>query len=718
MKNKFNFKLFLDGMRQLRTIGIVSLVIFCLEAVFSVIGVNISAQTSASFAYDMSNYDAVMTYAKTYNLYELHPILLASFLILIPIMVLYMFGFLNKRNASDFYHCAPVKREALALSLLAAIMAWVFISVFASTALVCILTVFTQFVSINMYSMFVSFLATIVACLCVLGAGFFAMSITGTYFSNIAVSVMLLTAPRLIITTFMALISSLNPLLPFSFNSGILDYRLNIVVGSILSAMFDSNIFYSFEHFVPILYTLVLSIFYFAAGFYAFMKRKSEIATMPAANGKLQLLFRLVPSCLICLIPLAMISYYALDSNSSGIDSLFIFFIVLLYVIAIIVYFLYELISTKKFSNLLKSFKTIWMLAAFNIVFFVSLIIGYHVTLNDVPAKENVTSVMISRSQTRTYGYFANTSAQLKITDRELIDFCVDSLQNCVDAVKHDADGRRYYSNTIITFNTKGRTIKRIVSFESIQEYDRFVKLLNECDEYADVYKNIPEYTSLSNMELSIPCAISNTPLLLSSEDVREIYDSLRNEQMTLTFDKAYANAVNYSMTTSFGEFYGNYTVRNSNYRYAMYITDLTPKTALLLIDKINSSSHNNFSLSELSNKDSIIFSLYQDTVFDINTLDVFEQSIELPDTMSDLPAAEAYPTDNNSSVLSSKDLRSQLINELSKTQNMKVTNLDSPVVCVSYIASDNYSTERYARYFYATDEFIDLYEQYFGRRY
>lgn len=701
MKNKFNFRLFLDGMRQLRTIGIVSLVIFCLAGIFSVIGINVGIQSDAMFSYSSSHYtpDMISMYAETFNLYPLHMALFASFLIVVPIMVLNMFGFMNKRNSSDFYHSAPVKRETLALSFLASITAWLLIIVLSSTAIVCVTTLFTPFVSINMYSVFVSVIATITACLCVLGAGFFAMSITGTFFSNFTVSVMILTAPRLIITALVALICELNPLLSYSFESGILDYRLNIVVGSILSMAFGSDsldMFYPLEHFVPVIYTLVLTIFYFAAGFYAFINRKSEIAAAPAANGKLQLLFRLVPSSLICLIPITLILYSIFYNSSSTLDSLSLFFIILLYVIAVIVYFLYEIISTRKFSNLLKAAKTLWILVVFNVAFIASVIIGYHVTLNDVPDKDDVNYIMVSTHGSYHNGYFANTSAAVRITDKNLISSAVDALSDNVQRAK---DKKHSYSSTFtITFNAGGRNIKRRIYFNTSAEYDNFMSLLNKSNEYADAYKNLPEYDRLSNMGFTV---LGYKPV--SDEDVKEIYESLKNEQKTLNYEDAFRNVSDYSMTSSFGSFDGSYIVKNSNYRYIVYITDLTPKTAQLLIDKVN--ARNAFNFEEFSAQRSVRLTLYEDGLFDTNTLRLSIES----DVYTNMGNAETAET--NASKLPLDPNHQKLIDELVRTSDMKITSIDNPIVCVSYRVSDD---KTFTRYFYATKEFCDSYHKCF----
>ena len=89
------------------------------------------------------------------------------------------------------------------------------------------------------------------------------------------------------------------------------------------------------------------------------------------------------------------------------------------------------------------------------------------------------------------------------------------------------------------------------------------MSLLNKSNEYADAYKNLPEYDRLSNMGFTV---LGYKPV--SDEDVKEIYESLKNEQKTLNYEDAFRNVSDYSMTSSFGSFDGSYIVKNSNYRY------------------------------------------------------------------------------------------------------------------------------------------------------
>ena len=99
-KNWFSLRLYLEGIRQLRLIGIMGMVILSLEAILIPVGrlVNIREMrhfTSSSITKTLLNFP------------EMHPLLVLCFCVLAPLMVLYLFHFLNKRNASDFYHAIP-----------------------------------------------------------------------------------------------------------------------------------------------------------------------------------------------------------------------------------------------------------------------------------------------------------------------------------------------------------------------------------------------------------------------------------------------------------------------------------------------------------------------------------------------------------------------------------------------------------------------------------
>ena len=92
MKKKlFSKGLYLEGVKQLRLTGIIVFVIFALEAVLVPVGKVASSQRLNITEMRM---DPLLT----------HPILIFTFVLVAPVLTLSLFGFLNKRNKSDFYH--------------------------------------------------------------------------------------------------------------------------------------------------------------------------------------------------------------------------------------------------------------------------------------------------------------------------------------------------------------------------------------------------------------------------------------------------------------------------------------------------------------------------------------------------------------------------------------------------------------------------------------
>ena len=108
MKNKnawFSPKLFCEAFRQLRLFGIICLILLSVAEALILNGFYLSDTKSAYF------FDAL-----TLNLPHL-----AAMYLMVPVMMLVLFRFLNHRNGSDFYCSAPVTRECLFLSLVPAV---------------------------------------------------------------------------------------------------------------------------------------------------------------------------------------------------------------------------------------------------------------------------------------------------------------------------------------------------------------------------------------------------------------------------------------------------------------------------------------------------------------------------------------------------------------------------------------------------------------------
>ena len=118
-KRFFDVGLYLDGLRQLRIIGVMMFVILELEAILMPLGQYINILQR------QGNGDLFYAGIGVVNFSGMHPLLLLSFTVFAPVMVLYLFSFLNKRSSSDFYHALPNTRVSLFFSFFAAVITWV-----------------------------------------------------------------------------------------------------------------------------------------------------------------------------------------------------------------------------------------------------------------------------------------------------------------------------------------------------------------------------------------------------------------------------------------------------------------------------------------------------------------------------------------------------------------------------------------------------------------
>ena len=106
MKNIFSYKLYLQGLRKIRTAGVaMAVIIIVLNA-----WIPIQCISRGGYRGSMTDVDAGM----------LAPF---GFLLMFfaPLLVYNMFSFLNERKGSDFFHSLPQKRICTYLSFMSAV---------------------------------------------------------------------------------------------------------------------------------------------------------------------------------------------------------------------------------------------------------------------------------------------------------------------------------------------------------------------------------------------------------------------------------------------------------------------------------------------------------------------------------------------------------------------------------------------------------------------
>ena len=145
-KTWFDGRLYLQGLKRLRLIGLAMAILFITVAVLVPLTTWIQTANRMQYVdeyydpmYD-SSYDSM--YGEEDSLQEpkvkevenrrlIIPVLVASYLS--PVFILLIFSYLNRRSESDFYHAIPYTRVCVYTSFVAAAMTWVLAILIASS---------------------------------------------------------------------------------------------------------------------------------------------------------------------------------------------------------------------------------------------------------------------------------------------------------------------------------------------------------------------------------------------------------------------------------------------------------------------------------------------------------------------------------------------------------------------------------------------------------
>lgn len=404
-KSWFDGRLYREGLRQLRVIGILSLVLLTLAAVLVPVGraINVSGSEAAYLATGETFHPETLTFLTS------HPMLVLCFPALAPVMSLYLFHFLDRREACDFYHSIPQTRGCLFASLTAALFTWLLAIILCSSLVnLAVCQLLSRYLALSFHSILTPLFNLTAAALLVAAAVLLAMSLTGTLFTNMVVALLILFLPRAILLAVSMCLSSAMPYVSSSHLFPFLDYSWNVVAGAVIG-WFDGEAVSVIYRWQSGVYTLVLALLYLVLANVCFARRKSEAAGQAAPSRRLQLAFRLAVSLTICLIPIGMLFDFL--TGGSGISGSWLFALLVLYLVAVIAYFLYELIATRKLRNLARAVPGLGLLAVLNLLFVFGMFGIYRYTSSQQPEAEEISYVSL-QSDGAVWIASSNSSAQ------------------------------------------------------------------------------------------------------------------------------------------------------------------------------------------------------------------------------------------------------------------------------------------------------------------
>ncbi len=364
------------------------------------------------------------------------------------LMIWLLFSFLNERHKSDFYHSLPQTRVCVYFSMIAAAFTWLMGTIVVSLSLSAILWSFARLVTFDATVVLSNLLFFTV--LAVFMSGFMAVSmmISGTVITNLLSYVFLLLFPPYVISLFICALDEAAPILVSGWVDKVV-YSFNrfLLLTFTQTSMLED---------IPVLVTsLVIGVAMFVLAGVLYHFRRSESAGKSAPNALLQHVYRIVfTSAAALLLPFVMI----MDGYTS-----FLLFIV---VAVVLVYVIYELMTTKKLSRMVRSLPLLVIPFVIAGVFFGS-VYGIRAYIYSVrPEKADVTSVSFENMRNYDIGvYGVRLLSDIELTDRALVDFVVDAFHETLDD-SNDSNGYRGINTYAIKMElANGKTLRRSVRF-------------------------------------------------------------------------------------------------------------------------------------------------------------------------------------------------------------------------------------------------------------
>ncbi|MBQ9413873.1 MAG: hypothetical protein IJU16_01960 [Clostridia bacterium] len=341
-KTIFDGRLFVEALRRLRTIGIVHAAVCTVISVMPLLLLSV-----------IDEYDFDLPYTTIAMLY-------VSMYVFAPLYSLLTFRFLMTRSASDFHHGLPQTRPCLFLSFAAAAAAMY-------TAVVSLVAVAgPAFLALRYgiselpiadtlswtFGLWLGGLATMMAAA-------LAMALSGRVFSAICAWVMIAFVPRLLLAVLVNGTLQVASVIPADQLGWFLGLPNIVTFGNPANSLG-----------VEWIYTAALVLLYGGLALFAFCRRPSEAAGQSAASRGMQTVYRLVVGFVFCLP--AIYSLYTMFTGVAEYGMLFgeagVVEVVMYYVTALMAYFLFELITTRKPKNLLRAMPWLGVLVALNVV--------------------------------------------------------------------------------------------------------------------------------------------------------------------------------------------------------------------------------------------------------------------------------------------------------------------------------------------------------------
>lgn len=595
MSKFFSFKLYLQGLKKSRLQGI------AITAIVTALTALVPLTQLLSPRY----YEPGVVPTTTIIGYIEFAIPLMLLLFLTPILTLSMFSFLNKRSESDFYHSIPFTRPCVYFSFLAAIMTWVSVALVLAVAVTTVLWWMVPYTAVSLSVPLVHLLVYFLSTLLLTAFTVVAMTLTGTMLSNLLIFALLFSFVRIAGALFVACMESKYPIMVLNLTPArFLQPDFNLPLSLVSGFLFGMSTT-AFSNYSLWIYTAVVSIALIAAGCVLYTKRHSEMAGQSAPNRILQHIYR----CMISMPMAFVIAYYIIEV---GLD---LDMLLVLTVITLLIYYIYELLTTKRLKNLLSATLYLPVLLVGGILFGLSITITGNAAVNYTPDADELESVSVYNS----YGSYYNPPYEelniqsVAVNHPEVLEFISKELKEMKATIQssdaahylypdryyHTEDdimhGYRedYYLWTVKITHRSGKVCGRTLCLTAT-EFQKLNNFFVQTEEYEAALLALPTQSEILNIETNFYSYQMEDALQSIWESFVKEFEALPHEQKILYKTEVLNNSGWSQYEINVQGMKGTDSFRSS---YPLSL-EYFPKTCRMYIEAFNSIDREQYSLA------------------------------------------------------------------------------------------------------------------------
>lgn len=571
--------------------------------------------------------------------------MLVLMLIIPLVMIFSQFQFINDRSGCDFYHSIPFTRLSIVVNFSLPALIWIILSI--SIPILCNSFIYSLVDTIVLdYSMLIPEIAEkIIIAFLVYSALLIGVSLSGQLITCFIIASMVLFFPRFLITMGIASIDVNTQYIRKGEQifTNLIGNNLNLLVRKISSIPDDWSS--SFQLSQPVtgayIYTFILALVLFAIGCYAFTKRPSEATGQNTINPLAQHIIRIG-----LVTPLVIFATHFYIEQSWSIFSNHMNLILPIAIFIVILYFSYEVITTKDGKKLVQS------VLVFPVLILIA--VGYYgiISLNSQSILSNsevdinhIKSVNFDFNQASSYSsesvsvvYDSFTSDLIKdydIINGQVLELVSTTINTQVEKLKYK--DLSYYDDTIsipVTFDLYNSELSRVITFE-LNTLEEVLKILeNDTHINTTILTQLPEKSDLVSAKISVKNSAKSSSLVSNYDYAENIANVLYDEYNTLSNEQQLKvqNTDNLSLVLS---------LNTQNSSKVICLNELLPKTRQLVIDTYienNQSNYNvlNYYLDQNKTLDNFYIKSL-DNKYNLTTQPFFQSSVEQNDELYNL---------------------------------------------------------------------------------